>query len=152
MSLLGSFEKVHNAIRRNTSPLGSSIEDVVKPNIALLHQCGLPVRHIAQVLVIVPRLLTGTQECVKGVILRVEELGVPWSMPMFRHALVVAYSIGRDTANIKMELMRSLGLSSSQVAVVVAKMPSILCASEDRLQHGMDFFTKEVGMDMEAIT
>jgi mTERF domain-containing protein, mitochondrial len=71
---------------------------------------------------------------------------------MFQHALVMAYSIRRDTANIKMELMRSLGLSSSQVAVVMVKMPSILCASEDRLQRGMDFFTKEVGMDMEAIT
>jgi mTERF domain-containing protein, mitochondrial len=71
---------------------------------------------------------------------------------MFQHALVVAYSIRRDTTNIKMELMRSLGLSSSQVAVVMAKMPSILCASEDRLQRGMDFFTKEVGMDMMAIT
>jgi mTERF domain-containing protein, mitochondrial len=63
----------------------------------------------------------------------------------------VAYTIGRDTANAKMELMRSLGLSRSQVAMAVAKFPSVLCNSEERLRRGMDFLTKEAGMDMEAI-
>jgi mTERF domain-containing protein, mitochondrial len=76
MSLLGSFEKVHISIRRNKSLLCSRIEHV-EPNIALLRQCGLTVRDIARVLVLVPRLLAGSQKRLEGVILRAEELGVP---------------------------------------------------------------------------
>ncbi|GJM92537.1 hypothetical protein PR202_ga09014 [Eleusine coracana subsp. coracana] len=127
MYFLGSFDRVHNAIRRDNSLLCRSIEDVVEPNIALLRQCGLSVRDIAQ------------------------ELGVPRGTPMFRHALVTAYSFRPETIAAKLELLRSLGLSSGQVAMAVAKMPSILNLSKDRLRRGMDFLTKEAGMDMEVI-
>ncbi|KAK3162497.1 hypothetical protein QOZ80_1BG0090230 [Eleusine coracana subsp. coracana] len=151
MSFLGSFDRVHNAIRRDNSLLSRSIEDVVKPNIALLRQCGLSVRHIAQVLALVPRLLAGSQEHLKDVILRAQELGVPRGTPMFRHALAAAYSFRPETIAAKLELLRSLGLSSGQVAMAVAKMPSILNLSKDRLRRGMDFLTKEAGMDMEVI-
>ncbi|TVU36475.1 hypothetical protein EJB05_18411, partial [Eragrostis curvula] len=151
MSFLGSFDNVHKAIARNKSLLGCSIEDLVEPNIARLRQCGLTVRDIAQVLVLVPRLLAGSQERVEAAILRAEQLGVPQGTPMFRYALVVAYAIKPETAAAKIELLRSLGLSSGQVAMAVAKMPSVLAACEDRLRRAMDFLTKEAGMDMEAI-
>ncbi|TVU36474.1 hypothetical protein EJB05_18410, partial [Eragrostis curvula] len=151
MSFLGSFGKVLRAMSRNKSLLGCSIEDVVEPNIVRLRQCGLTVRDIAQVLVLLPRLLTGSQERLEATILRAEQLGVPRCTPMFRHALVTAYAVAPETATTKMELLRSLGLSSGQVAMAVAKMPSILGSCEDRLRRAMDFLTKEVGMDMEAI-
>jgi mTERF domain-containing protein, mitochondrial len=133
MSLLESFKKVHISISRNKSLLGSRIEHV-DSNIALLHPCGLTVQDIAHVLVLVLRLLAGSQEHLKGVILQAEELGVHRGTPLFRHTLLVVYTIRRDIANTKMELMRSLGLSSSQVAMAVAKFPSILYNSEEGLR------------------
>jgi mTERF domain-containing protein, mitochondrial len=132
MFLLESFKKVHISIRRNKS-LGSIIEHV-ESNIALLHACGLTVQDIAHVLVLVLRLLAGSQEHLKGVILQAEELGVHRGTALFRHTLLVVYTIRRDIANTKMELMRSLGLSSSQVAMAVAKFPSILYNSEEGLR------------------
>ncbi|XP_062226333.1 uncharacterized protein LOC133924691 [Phragmites australis] len=151
MSFLGSFDKVHAAIRRNTQLLSRSLESAVKPNIVLLRQCGLAVRDIAQVFVLVPRLLAGSQERLKAVIARAEDLGVPRGTPMFRYALVVAYSVRLESATAKMELLKSLGWSSCQVAMAVAKMPSILSSSEDRLRRAVDFLTKEAGVEVEAI-
>ncbi|XP_062206170.1 uncharacterized protein LOC133908059 [Phragmites australis] len=141
MSFLGSFDKVHAAIRRNTH-LSRSLETAVEPNIALLR-----VRHF----VLIPRLLAGSQERLKAVVARAEELGVPRGTAMFRYALVVAYSVRRENTTAKMELLKSLGWSSCQVAMAVTKMPSILGGSEDRLRRAVDFLTKEAGMEVEAI-
>ncbi|XP_034596201.1 uncharacterized protein [Setaria viridis] len=135
---------------RDAQLLRRSVEKI-EPQAALLRECGLGARDIAQVASIAPRLFSGSEERLKAVIARAEELGVPRGTPMFRHALVVAYSIGRQNATAKMELLRSLGWSSSQVAMAVAKMPSILASSEDRLRRAVDFLTKEAGMEVEAV-
>lgn len=70
---------------------------------------------------------------------------------MFRHALVAAYSARRETLTAKLELLRSLGLSNGQLTMVVAKLPSILNLSKDRMRSAMDFLTKEAEMDMVVI-
>ncbi|TKW17770.1 hypothetical protein SEVIR_5G389700v4 [Setaria viridis] len=150
ISFFGSFTKLHATIRRDAQLLRRSVEKI-EPQAALLRECGLGARDIAQVASIAPRLFSGSEERLKAVIARAEELGVPRGTPMFRHALVVAYSIGRQNATAKMELLRSLGWSSSQVAMAVAKMPSILASSEDRLRRAVDFLTKEAGMEVEAV-
>ncbi|CAL4973092.1 unnamed protein product [Urochloa decumbens] len=150
MHFFGSFAKLQVAIRRNAQLIRRSAEKV-EQNTVLLRQCGLGARDIAQVASQAPRLFCGSQERLKAVIARAEELGVPQGVPMFRYALVVAYSVGRETATAKMDLLKSLGWSGSQVAMAVAKMPGLLTASEDRLRRAVDFLTKEAGMEVEGI-
>ncbi|RLN05146.1 hypothetical protein C2845_PM13G13580 [Panicum miliaceum] len=151
MSFFGSFDRLHAAIRRDARLLTRSVERVVEPKVALLRQCGLAVRDIAYVVSLAPRQFAGSQERLEASIARAEELGVPRGTPMFRHALVVAYTIRRENATSKMELLKSLGWSSSQVAMAVAKMPCILGSSEDRLRRAISFLTKDAGMEAEAI-
>ncbi|CAO1944399.1 unnamed protein product [Urochloa humidicola] len=150
MDFFGSFAKLHGAIRRDAQFLRRSAEKI-EPNTTLLRQCGLDARGIAQVVCLTPRLFSGPQERVKAVIARAEELGVPRDTPMFRYALVVAYTVGQEKAAAKMELLKSLGWSGSQVATAVSKMPGILTSSEGRLRRVMDFLTKEAGVEVDAI-
>ncbi|RLN25564.1 hypothetical protein C2845_PM07G28860 [Panicum miliaceum] len=151
MSLFGSFSRLHTAIRKDARLLTRSVERVVGPKVALLRQCGLAARDIAYVVSMTTRQFAGSMERLEATIARAEELGVPRGTPMFRHALVVAYTIGREKATSKMELLESLGWSSSQVAMAVAKMPGILSSSEDRLRRAIGFLTKDAGMEAEAI-
>ncbi|OEL37222.1 hypothetical protein BAE44_0001759 [Dichanthelium oligosanthes] len=150
LSFFGSFDKLHTTIKRDAQLLCRNVERLI-PKMALLRQCGLGVRDIAKVVSLAPRLFAGSQDRLKEVIARAEELGVPRGTPMFRHALVVAYCVGRESATSKMELLKSLGWSSSQVAMAVARMPSILTGSEQRLRRAMNFLTKEAGKEVEAI-
>lgn len=47
MSFLGLFDRVLNAIKRNNSLLGCSVEDALNPNFEFLRLCGLSDRDIA---------------------------------------------------------------------------------------------------------
>ncbi|CAL4946554.1 unnamed protein product [Urochloa decumbens] len=150
MGFFGSFARLHVTIRRDAQFLRRSAEKV-EQSAALLRQCGLGARDIALVVSQAPRLFGGSQERLKAVIARAEELGVPGDSPMFRHALFAASSVRQENATAKMDLLKSLGWSSSQVAMAVARMPSVLTGSEDQLRRAVDFLTKEAGMEVEAI-
>jgi mTERF domain-containing protein len=75
ISFYGSFEQVLGAANRNWSLLTASLENLIKPNIALLRQWG--VRDITKLASISPWLLAFSPEHVKEVLLRAEELRVP---------------------------------------------------------------------------
>ena len=109
LSFFGSFDRLHAAIRRDAKLLTRSVERVVEPKVALLRQCGLSVRDIAYVVSLATRQFAGSQERLEAAIARAEELGVPRGTPMFRHALVVAYTVRLEKAASRMELLKSLG-------------------------------------------
>ena len=98
LSFFGSFDRLHAAIRRDAKLLTRSVERVVEPKVALLRQCGLSVRDIAYVVSLATRQFAGSQERLEAAIARAEELGVPRGTPMFRHALVVAYTVRLEKA------------------------------------------------------
>ncbi|OEL26731.1 hypothetical protein BAE44_0012251, partial [Dichanthelium oligosanthes] len=83
ISFFGSIELLLVIMKKNSMILRSDLERVVKPNVALLSQCGLSVRDIALLCSSKPWMLTFNPERVKEFVLRAEELGVPRSSRMF---------------------------------------------------------------------
>jgi mTERF domain-containing protein len=75
ISFFGSFTKLHATIKKDAQ-LRRSVERL-EPQAALLRECGLSARDIAQVISATPRLFSGYLERLKTVIARAEELGVP---------------------------------------------------------------------------
>jgi mTERF domain-containing protein len=71
-----------------------SLEKIIKPNIALFRQCG--VRDIAKACLHNPWVLTFKPERVKEFLLRAEELGVPPTSRMFRHAVAVTIGLSKE--------------------------------------------------------
>ncbi|CAL4965192.1 unnamed protein product [Urochloa decumbens] len=148
ISFYGSFEKLIVVMknRKCNYILLSDLERVVKPNIALLHQCGLSVRDIAQLCSARPRSLTSRLEHVKELVLRAEELGVPRGSRMFWQAVSVANNSKENVAARFEYLNSTFGCYKSEVATAVSKMPSILGIPEECLHRKIVFLIDEVGL------
>ncbi|CAN6198259.1 unnamed protein product [Urochloa humidicola] len=152
ISFYGSFERLLVAMKKNNSILRSDLERVIKPNIALLRQCGLSVRDTAQLCSLNARLLSFNPERVKDIVLRAEEFVVHSSSGMFKNVVAAVASISKDKLALKLKFLRStLGCSESEVAIAVSKMPSILEYSKESLHCKIQFLTKEVGLEPQYI-
>ncbi|KAF8723510.1 hypothetical protein HU200_021457 [Digitaria exilis] len=152
ISFYGSFGRVLVALKRNLGLLTSSIEKMIKPNIALLHQCGLSARDIAQLCSQTPRLLSFNPKRVKEFLLRAEGLGVPRTSPMFKYAVSsVAYTSKENVAARLQFFKRTLGCSASEVSIAVSKCPYILGFNEENLLRKIEFLINEVRLEPQYI-
>ncbi|KAL6605916.1 hypothetical protein ACP70R_041569 [Stipagrostis hirtigluma subsp. patula] len=150
--LFGSFENLLQAVRTNSYLLSSDLERVVKPNVALLMECGLDACDIAKLSVPVPRLLTTSPERVRAMVVRAEAVGVPRGSGMFRHALLAVAFLSEEKIAAKVEfLKKTFGWSDAEVGIAVAKLPLVLKQSKDRLHRMSEFLITEVGLEPEYI-
>ncbi|CAN6274420.1 unnamed protein product [Urochloa humidicola] len=152
LSFLGCYDKVHTAIRRSNLYLGQDVEGAVKPNIAFLQQCGLPVSEIAKLLLRVPRMFILETERVKEIVLCADKLGLSRHSTLFKAALESIYSTSPGRISSKLDfLKKALRCSEPEVRTAVCKLPTILALTEDNLGHTMEFLRMEVGLDTEYI-
>ncbi|CAL5043718.1 unnamed protein product [Urochloa decumbens] len=150
ISFYGSFERLLVVMKRNSNILHSDLERVIKPNIALLRQCGLSVQDIAQLRN--TWLLTFNPERFKEKVLRTEELVVHRSSGKFKSVLAAISCVDKEKIAPKLKFLRiSLCCSESEVAFAVSKMPNILLYSEENLLRTIQFLTKEVELEHQYI-
>ncbi|CAL5046907.1 unnamed protein product [Urochloa decumbens] len=135
ISFFGSFEQLLVVMKKRSCIVGYDLERVVKPNIALLRQCGISVRQIAQ---LNARVLGCNPERLKELVRRAEELGVPRGSRIFWQAVTVV------AQNTKEKI-------AARLSTAVSKMPSILGISEDCLHRKIQFLIKEVGLEPQYI-
>ncbi|KAM0860193.1 hypothetical protein ACQ4PT_046706 [Festuca glaucescens] len=150
--LFGSFETLLLALKNNSYLLSSDLENVVKPNVALLRECGLDDCDIVKLCVPVPRLLTTNPERVKAMVERAKDVGVPRGSAMFRHVLLAVAFLSEEKIAAKVEFLRkTFKWSEAEVAIAVAKLPVVLRNSQDRLLRMSEFLMYEVGLEPEYI-
>lgn len=146
--LFGSFENLLQALRPNSYLLSSDLENVVKPNVALLRECGLGDCDIAKLCVPVPRLLTTNPERVQAMVAQAEGVGVPRGSRMFRHALLAVAFLSEEKIADKVEfLKKTFRWSEDEVAIAVSRLPVVLRNSNDKLQRMSEFLMSEVGLE-----
>jgi mTERF domain-containing protein len=147
LPLFGSFENLIRALKFNNNLLICSLERVVKPNIAILQECGLGACDIAKLCLRVPRILTSDSECLRAMVACAEGIGVPRGSVMFRHALhaVAFYSEEKIAAKVEF-LKKTCRWSDAEVKIAVSKFPGVLRCSEDKLQRVSEFLISEVGL------
>ncbi|OEL13890.1 hypothetical protein BAE44_0025091 [Dichanthelium oligosanthes] len=152
VSVYGSFEQLLVVMKRTNNILNVNLDRVIKPNVALLRQCGLTVRDIAQLCSRTAWLLTFNPERVKEFVLRADELGVPRSSGIFKNAVSAVANITKEKVAAKLELLKStLGCSESEVATAVSKRPNILGIADKYLLRKIQFLVNEVGMEPQYI-
>lgn len=152
ISFFGSFEKLLVATERNHSLLTADLERVIKPNIALLRQCGLSARDIVHPCLNRARILTYGPERLMELVLRAEELGVPRSSPVFMFALSSVVSNSKEKVAARLEILEeTLSCSATEVATAVSRMPAILGISEDHLRRKVQFLISEAGFEPKFI-
>ncbi|CAL5051933.1 unnamed protein product [Urochloa decumbens] len=149
ISFFGSFEQLLAVMKKSICIVMYDLERVIKPNIALLRQCGVSVQQIAQ---LKRRVLGSNPKCMKELVLRAERLGVPRSSRMFWQAVMAVAENSKEKVAARLEFLKStLSCHESQVSTAVSKMPSILGISEECLHRKIQFLINEVGLEPQYV-
>uniref|UniRef100_A0A0D9XQ64 Uncharacterized protein n=1 Tax=Leersia perrieri TaxID=77586 RepID=A0A0D9XQ64_9ORYZ len=126
---LGSFERLLTMVKTSNVILTSDLDKVIKPNIALLQECGLTVRDIVK-LARHGRMLTSNPKQVETFVQRCSE----------------------ENIRSKIEFLAStLGCSQEKVCAAVCKQPQILGLSADNHRRKINFMVTEVGLEPKCI-
>uniref|UniRef100_A0A0E0BH97 mTERF n=1 Tax=Oryza glumipatula TaxID=40148 RepID=A0A0E0BH97_9ORYZ len=149
---LGSFEMLLKILRRCNAILATDVDRVVRPNVALLGECGLGVCDIVQMTQTAAWLLTFNPERLKIVVRRAEELGVPTSSWAFKDAVCTVARNNEGTIAARMEFLRgTLGCSMDKLRSAISRKPSILGFSEKTLRGKIEFLLTKVQLEPEYI-
>lgn len=147
LSFMG-FDLLHSAIKINPILLCRNLEDVVKPNIAFLQQCGLTASNVPQFAMVICM----KPEDVRERVACAEKLGVPRNTGMFKSALWAVCCVGPNSISAKMDVIKAtLGCSEAELALVVRKSPQILRISEGKLSCIVKFLKVDVGLKLQDI-
>uniref|UniRef100_A0A0E0BGF8 Uncharacterized protein n=1 Tax=Oryza glumipatula TaxID=40148 RepID=A0A0E0BGF8_9ORYZ len=149
---LGSFETLLRILKGNNVLVLSDLEKVIKPNIALLQECGLTVCDIVKMARFAPRMFTSNPKQVEGFVRRADELGVPRTSGQFKYMVGIFANISEGSATARMEyLSRSLGCSMDKLRSAVQKLPQILGLSETNLGSKIEFLVGKVRLEPEYL-
>uniref|UniRef100_A0ACD5VCN7 Uncharacterized protein n=1 Tax=Avena sativa TaxID=4498 RepID=A0ACD5VCN7_AVESA len=154
--LFGSFDEFIQAVSGGAlggaSLLRREIDTIVRPNVALLLQCGLKVRDLAKTGISGTWVIVCKPEKLKELIARAEELGVPRGSGRFMYALATVACVNPEKLAARKELLKkTLGCSDEVLQIAIVRHPSILRASEDNLRSTVEFLVTKVGLEPEYI-
>ncbi|VAI41444.1 unnamed protein product [Triticum turgidum subsp. durum] len=148
MPLFGSFENLLRALKRNFYLHSADLDDVVKPNVALLRECGLGACDIAKLCISQPWLLAANLGRVQAMVECAENIGVPRASGMFRHALHAVAFLSEDKIAARVNYLKNtFRWTDAEVGMAVSKAPSVLARSKESLQRRSEFLISEVGLE-----
>uniref|UniRef100_R7WE42 mTERF domain-containing protein 1, mitochondrial n=1 Tax=Aegilops tauschii TaxID=37682 RepID=R7WE42_AEGTA len=150
LRLFRSFENLLRAIKF-CDLISHSLERVVKPNVALLRECGLGDCDIAKLCISRPRMITTNPELVQAMVTCAQDIGVPRGSVMFRHALLAVSSVGKEEillgCSARVEYLRNtFRWTDAEVAIAVSKAPALGGPDQTPTLHYVVKFLKENGL------
>ncbi|KAF7087743.1 hypothetical protein CFC21_090908 [Triticum aestivum] len=152
LPLFGSPENLLRALSHSFYLIGADIERRIKPNVALLQECGLAACDIAKLCRSKPRMLITRLESIQAMVECAEGLGVPRGSPMFKHALDAVSFISAEKIATKVDyLKKTFRWSDAEVGMALCRSPMMLRHSMDALQSKSEFLISEVGLEPEYI-
>ncbi|KAM0882891.1 hypothetical protein ACQ4PT_031995 [Festuca glaucescens] len=146
LSLFGSSGNLLRMLERNSYLVGTDLEKV-KPNVALLRQCGLGTCDISKVCIHAPRMLTAKLEHAREMVACAEGLGVPRGSGMFRQALQAVAFLSEEKIADKVYLKKTFRWSNAEVSFAMTKAPMLLRRSKDMLRRRSEFLISVVGLE-----
>ncbi|KAK1613999.1 hypothetical protein QYE76_019516 [Lolium multiflorum] len=148
ISLFGSTDNLVPFFKQSSGLLGSSLDKVVRPNVAFLQQCGLRDCDISKLCLSTPWVLSANPEQVRAFVACAEGLGVPRGSRTYMNALDAIAFLGEDNVAAKVEyLKKTLRWSDAELRMAVCKAPNVLKRSKESLQRRSHFFFSEVGLE-----
>ncbi|XP_048535966.1 uncharacterized protein LOC125515830 [Triticum urartu] len=148
MPLFGSFENLLRALKRNFYLHSADLDDVVKPNVALLRECGLGACDIAKLCISQPWLLAANPERVQAMVECAENIGVPRASRMFRHALHAVAFLSEDKIAARVKYLKNtFRWTDAEVGMAVSKYPTVLNRTKEFLQRRSEFLISDLGLE-----
>ncbi|WCJ31491.1 Mitochondrial transcription termination factor family protein [Euphorbia peplus] len=107
----------------------------VVPNIKYLKSCGICSLQIASYVCNPPMFLVLKLEKLKGIVQRVDKMGVDRKSKMFIEAVKVMSNMSRENWELKLDVFRELGFSEHNILVAFRRMPSVFGSSEKKIKE-----------------
>ncbi|KAF0894696.1 hypothetical protein E2562_001987 [Oryza meyeriana var. granulata] len=149
---LGSFEVLLEIVKGSYRILTADIEKVIKPNIALLQECGFSVCDVVKVSRYNKMLLTMNPKQVETSVQRADKLGIRRSSSLFKYAVGTTCRISEGKATARMKFLSiTLGCSKEKIRDIVSKIPATLACSEENLCSKIELLTSTLGCSREEI-
>ncbi|VAI52946.1 unnamed protein product [Triticum turgidum subsp. durum] len=147
LTLFGSMDNLLRPLKHGFWLHGVDLESMVKPNVAVLRECGLHDCDIAKLCIRVPRILKINQQRLRAMVACAKVLCVPHGPGMLRKALeAVAFSDEEKIATKVEYLKKTFRWSDTKVGIALPKNPMLL-RSKERLQRVAEFLISEVGLE-----
>ena len=138
--LLHTNENAIKAFRRCRWRFTGHVKNRMQSNIAILKEYGLPDSQVTDMALLKPAVLAQKPDALMEAVKRVEELGLKRTSGLFSMALLAMSSLKKSTWEAKLEMLKGLGWSQSDILEALRRMPIILTYSEKKIRAGMDFY------------
>uniref|UniRef100_A0A0E0L9I8 Uncharacterized protein n=1 Tax=Oryza punctata TaxID=4537 RepID=A0A0E0L9I8_ORYPU len=146
----GSFDRCLEVVKNNYGALSSNIETVIKPNLAVLKECGISIANWPTY-AFVSWVISRPTKHLEQAVVRANEFGAKQGSRRFAHVVVIFGILGQEKLAKKLELFKKLGWSQDDLSLAVRRMPHILALKEERVRRSMKFLAEDVGLEIPYI-
>ncbi|KQJ93425.1 uncharacterized protein LOC100840237 [Brachypodium distachyon] len=144
----GSSENLLQALKYSSYLLTSDIERVIKPNVALLQECGIGGHDIVRLCKRANWILGINPQRLPAIVEWAEGLGVPRGSGMFIEALQAVAFLSDEKIAVRAEyLKKTFRWSDAETRIAISKAPILLTKSKDILQSKSKFLISEAGLE-----
>ncbi|KAK9075878.1 hypothetical protein SSX86_004207 [Deinandra increscens subsp. villosa] len=146
-TVLGSDDKVVNAIKRFPLALTYDLHVYAAENIRMLIEVGVPDVTIKALLAKQPRTFLTSAERFRKVVRDVMEMGFDPSKSRFLWAIHARRAMSKSTWDAKVELYKKWGWSKDEIFVAFERYPGCMMASMDKISRILDFLVNTMGWE-----
>jgi mTERF domain-containing protein len=150
LTVFGSFDRCLEVIKTNYGVLSSNVEAVIKPNLAVLKECGISIADRPSY-AFASRVISRPTKHLEEAVVLANEFGAKQGTRVFTNAVMIFGILGQEKLAKKLEFFKKLGWSQDDLSLAVRSMPHILAMKEERMRRGMKFLTEDVGLEIPYI-
>ncbi|KAM7479588.1 hypothetical protein LguiA_027801 [Lonicera macranthoides] len=150
-SVLNSNESVAAAIKMSTWLLKQDLQKFLAPNIALLHECGVPSYRILMLLRSQPRAMIKAPDRFREIVEEIKKMGFDPVRSKFMVAIHGLTGFSKLNWEQKCGIYRKWGWSDNEILEAFKKAPSCMAVSEKKINLVMDFFVNKMGWDASDV-
>ncbi|KAL8191754.1 hypothetical protein R6Q57_028485 [Mikania cordata] len=150
-TVLGSDDKVINAIKRFPQALTYDLQVYAKENIRMLLELGVPESRIKAMLAQQPRTFLTSADSFRKVVMDVKEMGFDPSKSRFLWAIHAFRAMSKLTWNKKVELYKKWGWTEDEILMAFERNPGCMMASTDKITRILDFLLNTMGWERSYI-
>ncbi|XP_076890060.1 transcription termination factor MTERF8, chloroplastic-like [Bidens hawaiensis] len=144
-NVLGSDDKVINAIKRFPQALTYNLQVYCAENVRLLLEIGVPEFRIKAMLAQQPRTFFTSADRFRTVVTNVKKIGFDPTKSRFLWAIHAFRAMSKSTWDKKVELYKKWGWSKDEILMAFEKNPGCMMASVDKITRILEFLVNTMG-------
>lgn len=137
--LLGSDIEVARIVRRCPRIFTASSENTFMANVEFLKNCSEAMDSTRSVIISYPCSFLLKPEVWRKAAEKVKKMGVDSSSKMFPYAVSTVASIGESTWELRLQALKGLGFSDSEILSMFGKSPNMFLVSIEKMKKTMEF-------------